>query len=138
MSEDPKGNADCRKQIADRWRELQQTVASTAAQAGRSGESVTILGVTKYVDAATARLLAEAGCIDLAENRPQMLWEKAEALGDLPIQWHLIGHLQRNKVRRSLPLLAWIHSVDSIRLIDALGNDARNFPEASDRGQRNR
>ncbi|MFN5466686.1 MAG: YggS family pyridoxal phosphate-dependent enzyme [Pirellulaceae bacterium] len=124
MSEDPKGNTDFGKQIADRWRELQQTVTSIAAQAGRSGESVTILGVTKYVDAAMARLLAEAGCMDLAENRPQMLWEKAEALEDLPIRWHLIGHLQRNKVRRTLPLLAWIHSVDSIRLIDALGEES--------------
>ncbi|MFM8175715.1 MAG: YggS family pyridoxal phosphate-dependent enzyme [Pirellulaceae bacterium] len=124
MSEDPKRHADDGKQIADRWRELQQSVISTAAQAGRSGESVTILGVTKYVDATTARVLAEAGCLDLAENRPQMLWEKAEALDDLPIRWHLIGHLQRNKVRRSLPLLAWIHSVDSIRLIDALGEEA--------------
>ncbi|MFO0064622.1 MAG: YggS family pyridoxal phosphate-dependent enzyme, partial [Pirellulaceae bacterium] len=64
------------------------------------------------------------GCMDLAENRPQMLWEKAEALEDLPIRWHLIGHLQRNKVRRTLPLLAWIHSVDSIRLIDALGEES--------------
>jgi pyridoxal phosphate enzyme (YggS family) len=124
MSEDPKGNTDSDKQIADRWRELQQTVALTAAQAGRSGESVTILGVTKYVDAATARQLADVGCLDLAENRPQMLWEKAEAMDDLPIRWHLIGHLQRNKVRRTLPLLAWIHSVDSIRLIDALGEEA--------------
>jgi pyridoxal phosphate enzyme (YggS family) len=124
MSEDPKRNEDYGKLIADRWRELQQTVSFTAAQAGRSGESVTILGVTKYVDATSARLLAEAGCLDLAENRPQMLWEKAEALNDLPIRWHLIGHLQRNKVRRSLPLLAWIHSVDSIRLIDALGEEA--------------
>ena len=66
MSEDPKGNTDSDKQIADRWRELQQTVALTAAQAGRSGESVTILGVTKYVDAAVARLVAAAGTDPLA------------------------------------------------------------------------
>ena len=56
---------------------------------------------------------AEAGCLDLGESRPQQLWEKAERLADLPIRWHLIGHLQRNKVNRTLPHVELLHSLDS-------------------------
>ena len=61
--------------------------------------------------------------VDLGESRPQQLWEKAAALADLPIRWHLIGHLQRNKVRRTLPLVAMIHSVDSPRLLAAIDEE---------------
>jgi PLP dependent protein len=64
--------------------------------------------------------LADAGCLDLGESRPQELWNKAAALADLPIRWHLIGHLQRNKVERTLPLATLIHSVDSLRLLAAI------------------
>ena len=64
--------------------------------------------------------LAEAGCLDLGESRPQELWQKAAEVSDLPIRWHLIGHLQRNKVERSLPLASLIHSVDSLRLLAAI------------------
>ena len=76
--------------------------------------------MTKYVPAGIARLLVEAGCQDLGESRPQQLWEKAEELAGLPIRWHLVGHLQRNKVRRTLPMLAMLHSVDSPRLLAAI------------------
>jgi pyridoxal phosphate enzyme (YggS family) len=65
----------------------------------------------------------DAGIRDLGENRPQQLWSKAAALpGD--IRWHLIGHLQRNKIETTLPLVAMIHSVDSIRLLQALEDQA--------------
>ncbi|HID76472.1 MAG TPA: YggS family pyridoxal phosphate-dependent enzyme, partial [Planctomycetaceae bacterium] len=66
------------------------------------------------------RALVEAGCSLLGENRPQALWEKAAALDDLPIQWHMIGHLQRNKVRRTLPLVSMVQSADSQRLVEAI------------------
>ena len=75
--------------------------------------------MTKYVPADVARLVVEAGCRELGESRPQALWDKAAALADLPVRWHLVGHLQRNKVRRTLPLVAMIHSIDSRRLLEA-------------------
>ena len=81
------------------------------------------MAVTKYVSAEVVRPLVAAGCIDLGESRPQQLWEKAAALADLPIRWHLIGPLQRNKVRRTLPLVAMIHSVDSPRLLAAIDEE---------------
>src|SRR4051794_20966856 len=64
--------------------------------------------------------MPELGVPDLGENRPQELWHKAEALKHLPVRWHLIGHLQRNKVERTLPLVHLIHSVDSLRLAEAV------------------
>ena len=84
------------------------------------------MAVTKYVDAATTRLVVEAGCRDLAESRPQALWAKAASLAGHvpPPRWHLVGHLQRNKIRRTLPLLALLHSLDSLRLLDALEAEA--------------
>jgi len=56
----------------------------------------------------------------LGESRPQQLFQKARELADLPISWHLIGHLQRNKVRRTLPFVSMIHSADSPRIIKTL------------------
>ena len=73
-------------------------IAAAAERSGRAAGDVTLVAVTKFVPADVVRLLVEAGCRELGESRPQELWEKAAALADLPIRWHLIGHLQRNKV----------------------------------------
>ena len=67
-------------------------------------------------------MLAELGVRDLGESRPQELWRKAAALP--AVRWHLIGHLQRNKIERTLPLVHCIHSVDSLRLLAALEEEA--------------
>ena len=73
------------------------------------------MAVTKTVSAEVAALLPELGVLDLGESRPQELWRKAAALPPA-VRWHLIGHLQRNKIERTLPLVQLIHSVDSLRL----------------------
>ncbi len=95
-------------------------IAEAAARAGRKADEVTMVAVTKYVTTEMIRPLVATGCVDLGESRPQQLWEKAAALADLPVRWHMIGHLQRNKIRRTLPLAAMIHSVDSARLLTAI------------------
>ena len=112
----------CRANLAA----VAERVAEACRRAGRSPGDVTIVAVTKYVGAETARLVAEAGCLDLAESRPQQLWSKAEALADLvpAPRWHLVGHLQRNKIRRTLPHLTLLHSLDSRRLLEALETEA--------------
>ena len=95
-----------------------------AAPAGRAS-AVTLVAVTKYGRPPTvAALLPELGVLDLGESRPQELWHKA---GRLPpaVRWHLVGHLQRNKIERTLPLVHLIHSVDSLRLLDALDAGGR-------------
>lgn len=108
--------------IADNLRRVRERIAAAAEAAGRRPEEITLVGVTKYVGPREARELVEAGCSDLGESRPQELWTKAEALADssVRIRWHLIGHLQRNKIRRTLPLVSLIHSVESERLLAAI------------------
>jgi PLP dependent protein len=110
-------------QIRANWEEIRQLVAAAAARSGRPSDSVRIVGVTKYVDAAAAKSLYDAGCVDLGESRPQSLWDKALHLPNA-VRWHLIGHLQRNKSKRTLPCLALIHSLDSWRLGQQLAQDA--------------
>ena len=100
-------------------------VRSAARRSGRDEDSVTIVGVTKYVDADTTLSLTRAGCRDLGENRPQQLWKKNEQVSfPEETRWHLIGHLQRNKVRRLLSHAPMIHSIDSRRLLQAVADEA--------------
>jgi pyridoxal phosphate enzyme (YggS family) len=103
--------------IADNLARVRDEIATASVRAGRDPAEVRLVAVTKYVDAPTAAHLVTAGCRDLGESRPQELWEKASAAELASVRWHLIGRLQRNKVRRTLPLAALIHSVDSERLL---------------------
>ncbi len=82
---------------------------------------------------------SKPGQLDLGENYPQELWAKAEALADLPVRWHLIGHLQGNKAKKTLPMVRMIHGVDSLKLLrtlDDLAADARRPPERLPPGER--
>ncbi len=99
-------------------------IAEAARKSGRSPHSIHLVAVTKFVGEAEIRALVEAGCTTLGESRPQQLWEKAIALASLPIKWHLIGHLQRNKAKRTVPLVEMIQSVDSMELAAALDRHA--------------
>ena len=105
---------------------VRERIAAACRQAGRTADNVTLVAVTKYVSADVTRLVLEAGCRDLAESRPQSLWDKALALAGVApaARWHLVGHLQRNKIRRTLPLLGVLQSLDSIRLLEAIAADA--------------
>jgi PLP dependent protein len=106
---------------------IEQRLRSACARAGRPRESVTLVAVTKTVSADLAALLPELGVHDLGESRPQELWRKAEAI-PAGVRWHLIGHLQRNKIERTLPLIHRLHSVDSTRLLAALDAVAQPRP----------
>ncbi len=103
---------------------VRDRIARAAAAAGRMPAEVTLIGVTKYAGPEVARWLVQAGLTELGESRPQELWRKAEALADATVRWHLIGHLQRNKIRRTLPLTSLIHSSDSLRLLAAIDEEA--------------
>ena len=115
-------------QIAENVAAIRGKIASAAARSSRGPEAVTLVAVTKFLPADVVRALVEAGCHDLGESRPQELWQKADALADLPIRWHLIGHLQRNKVRRTLPLVAMVQSIDSPRLATAVDEERAGEP----------
>jgi pyridoxal phosphate enzyme (YggS family) len=104
--------------------QVRQRIAAAARSCSRDPESVRLVAVSKYVDEATTRALAAAGVRDLGESRPQQLWAKADALRDLDLEWHLVGHLQRNKLRRTLETASWIHSCDSLRLLRAVDQES--------------
>jgi pyridoxal phosphate enzyme (YggS family) len=110
--------------VAENLAQVRERIATAARASGRSPESVTLIAVTKYVVPEVAAALVAGGCHDLGESRPQELWKKAAALNDAQVRWHLIGHLQRNKIERTLPLLSLVHSADSLRLIESLDSAA--------------
>lgn len=110
--------------IADNVARVRDAIAKAAAAAGRDPAAIRLVCVTKYVDALTAAPLLDAGCRDLGENRPQELWAKAAAPELAGATWHLVGRLQRNKIRRTLPLVDLIHSVDTERLLAAIDEHA--------------
>jgi hypothetical protein len=105
------------QRIAENVACVRRRMADAAARSGRKADAVTLVAVTKYVDEPLVRAVVQAGCDVLGESRPQALWERAAQLADLAVRWHMIGHLQRNKVRRTLPLVTLIHSADSLELI---------------------
>ena len=125
-------DAELRTVLAERIAAVKARIAAACARAGRDAADITLVAVTKTVSTRVAAVLPELGVPDLGENRPQELWHKAEALKDLPVRWHLIGHLQRNKVEPTLPLVHLMHSIDSLRLAEAVAS------EASKRGLRPR
>ncbi|MFO0811019.1 MAG: YggS family pyridoxal phosphate-dependent enzyme [Gemmataceae bacterium] len=112
-----------RSVLADRLAVVEARIAAACVRAGRPRDSVTLVAVTKYTSLDVAATLLDLGVLDLGESRPQALWERAVALP--AARWHLIGHLQRNKVERTLPLTQLIHSVDSRRLLDAIEAEGR-------------
>jgi PLP dependent protein len=99
---------------------VREQIAEAARRSGRAPDSVTLVAVTKRSPPELVRPLVELGAIELGENYPQELWRKAEALADLPVRWHLIGHLQGNKAKATFPLVRMIHAVDSLKLLGTL------------------
>lgn len=115
--------ADVRRLLTDRLATLEERIRTACGRAGRPRQDVTLVAVTKYVGPTVATILTELGVLDLGESRPQELWHKAEPLPPA-VRWHLVGHLQRNKIERTLRRVFLIHSVDSERLLDALDEEA--------------
>ncbi len=107
--------------LAANWNQVNELIATAATRAGRDPASVRLVAVTKRNPAEWVRALAGLGATDLGENYPQELWDKAAALTDIrTIRWHLIGHLQGNKLKKTLPLVGFIHAVDSPKLLGAI------------------
>lgn len=115
--------AELQRLLAQRCQAVEERIAAACRRAGRPRQDVTLVAVTKTVTPEVAGLLAETRYLDLGESRPQELWHKA-ALLPATVRWHLIGHLQRNKLERTLPRVHLIHSGDSWRLLRALDEAA--------------
>ena len=103
--------------LAERVADVQARIAGAAARGGH-GQGVTIVAVTKTHGPDAARAAYQVGLHDVGENKVQEALKKMSDV-DVPVRWHLIGHLQRNKVK-SLERFVLLHSLDSGRLADAV------------------
>lgn len=99
---------------------VEERIAGACARAGRDRASVRLLPVTKTVPAHILRHAWEAGIRAFGENKVQEAAAKRAALGDLPIDWAIVGHLQTNKVKDMLRFAGEFHALDSLRLADML------------------
>ncbi len=97
---------------------LRERIAAAATRAGRKPEEVTLVAVTKTFPPQRIEEAFATGLREFGENRVQEAEPKIEWLRerDIPLRWHMVGHLQRNKVKKAIYLFDIIHSVDSIRL----------------------
>lgn len=118
------------RRLRENVERLEERIASACQRAGRARGEVQLVPITKYVDAEITGLLHEIVAVPLGESRPQVIWEKAPLLPNAT--WHLVGHLQRNKVARTLPLVSLIHSVDSQRLLLAIDEEAKKLGKTQD------
>jgi hypothetical protein len=120
------------ERILANLRDVRGRIAAAAARSGRPPQAVRLVAVTKAVDPDAIRILAEAGQKDIGENRPQQLRDRARLLADpsagsgqaLGIAWHMIGQLQRNKVKYVVPAAAMIHSIDRLDLAEEISRRA--------------
>ncbi len=105
--------------IAENLQSVRMDIAESERASGRPAGSVELLAVSKTHPAEVIRQAVEAGQVLFGENRIQ---EAKAKIPDLPakLRWHLIGHLQSNKIRQALPLFELIHGVDSVELVDEI------------------
>ena len=107
--------------LADNLRKVQQTIAESAARAGRDPKGVTIVAVTKTFPVSVVREAMALGLRIFGENRVQEAIPKIDEIGTREVSWHLIGHLQSNKVKFIEGRFAMIESIDSAAIVEALG-----------------
>jgi len=134
---DPRYNIDVAKKspLAERLDEVRERIAAAAAKAKRQPSEITLIAVTKTAAPEQLREILQLGVADLGESRVQVLTQRAAQLNEFvsrrlahgesegmpaKLRWHLIGHLQRNKVKPVLPLVHMIQSIDSLRLAEEL------------------
>jgi len=111
--------------IAERLERVRLLIEAACERSGRSPAAVTLIAVTKGVAASAIREAVAAGIAHLAENRVQEAEAKRPALADFTgVTWHMVGHLQTNKVKTAMGLFDIIHSVDSLHLAEAISKRA--------------
>ncbi len=104
---------------------VRDRLARAAGRAGRDPATVRLVAVSKTFSAEHVRAAAAAGQVDFGENKVQEALQKIAQTSDLPIKWHLVGHLQSNKARKAGAEFSMIHSVDDAALVTTLDESAR-------------
>ena len=127
-----------RRKLSENLKRIRERIAAACERRGRRPEEVRLIAVTKTVEVDVVRSAVEAGLLDFGESRVQELIRRAgmirEHLGRRRVidhdhvpanpRWHMIGHLQRNKVRGLLPWVDVVHSLDSLRLAEEISAEA--------------
>ena len=109
--------------IRDNLRKIESDIASACSESGRNREDVKLIAVSKTKPVSALQEAYDLGIRDFGENKVQELLDKYEQMpGD--IRWHMIGHLQRNKVKYIVDKVYMIHSVDSYRLAEEISREA--------------
>ncbi len=116
--------------LQERLEGIRAQIAKAAVDAGRSPGEVTLVAVTKTYEADIINEAIKLGVTDIGENKVQEIVRKYDDV--LPVKWHLIGHLQSNKVKYIIDKVSMIHSVDSIRLMDEIERQAKKHGIAMD------
>jgi len=140
-------------ELQQRYTEVKQRVAQAAQRSGRTPDSVYLIAVTKFAEPEDIRELIELGHRDFGENKVQQLAQRAGVINEwfermrqhprvagehssfdpsVPVRWHMIGHLQRNKVRKVADLVRLVHSVDSLRLAEEIQQVANKLDRQID------
>lgn len=112
--------------IRDHLTEVRENIRKACERAGRSPEEVTLIAVSKTKPLFMLEEAYEAGARDFGENKVQEILEKAPEMPE-DARFHMIGHLQRNKVKQVLPHAVLIHSVDSLRLAEQIDQEAEKL-----------
>ncbi|HOT72733.1 MAG TPA: YggS family pyridoxal phosphate-dependent enzyme [Anaerohalosphaeraceae bacterium] len=122
--------------IAERIQTIQENIAAACRRCGREPDQIQIVVVTKNASLAAIQEVIRLGCTDLGENRVQHLKPIADEIDAFlkeqagnpafpkKVRWHMIGHLQRNKVKQTLQVCDYIHSVDTLRLAEEINTAA--------------
>lgn len=109
--------------LSDNLHEVQENIRKACERSGRNPEDVTLIAVSKTKPVSDIQQIYAAGIREFGENKVQEMNDKQKVLpGD--INWHMIGHLQRNKVKYIVDNVAMIHSVDSVRLAEEISKEA--------------
>ena len=127
------------QEIADRLKRVEDNIASACDRASRPVEDVTMIVVTKTAQIESIKEVIRLGHTNLGENRLQHLKQVAKEVADFleagkddpalagDVNWHMIGHLQRNKVRSVLKISSFVHSVDTLRLAEEISGTAEKL-----------
>ena len=103
--------------------QVKENIKIACEKSNRSSEEVTLIAVSKTKPVSDIYEVMDTGIIDFGENKVQELTDKIETIGK-PLNWHMIGHLQRNKVKYIVDKVYLIHSVDSLRLAEEISKEA--------------
>ena len=109
--------------LTENLKEVERRIQAACDRAGRSREEVTLIAVSKTKPVEMLKAVYDAGSRNFGENKVQEMCDKMEVLPS-DIRWHMIGHLQRNKVKYIVDKVYMIHSVDSLRLAEEISKEA--------------